>query len=154
MFVKSMKTTLSAFVLLSSFASLACAGKNEILGFSSSVSDPETGKVIMKMIRKANPSYFRRDAEHRKNRQGKLAYTLTSNGQGEGPTSPSKVTYSFTSVNLKTGTTKTSPFYEGLYEGNSYRLILELEMSGKLLTDKGKTFFERRAKEQAGVINK
>jgi hypothetical protein len=150
MFVKSMKSTISALTILSSLSSLAYAGKTEILRFSSSEQDPETGKAIMKMIRKANPSYFHRDAEQRTNRQGKPAYTLWSNGQGEGPTSHPKVTYSSTSVNLKEGFTETSLWYMG----SGYRLTLELKMSGKLLTDKGKAFFCKRAKENGTFIKK
>lgn len=147
MFVKSIKTTLTAFALLSSFSVLAHAGKTEILNFSSSEKDPETGKVIMKMIRKANPSYFRRDAEHRKNREGKPAYSLYSHGQGESQGNKG-VSYHSTTVNLKKGSTETSLNYEA----NGYTMILELKMSGKLLTEEGKVFFCNRAKENHSLI--
>lgn len=142
-----MKTTLSALAILSSLVSIAHAGKTEILNFSSSEKDPETGKAIMKMIREANPSYFRGDAEHRKNREGKPAYSLYSNGQGESQVTKG-VWYHSTTVNLKKGSTETSLNYEA----NGYTMILELRMSGKLLTKDGKAFFCKRAEENNSLI--
>lgn len=153
MFIKSMKTTLSALAILSSLGSLGHAGKGGITGFSSSTQDEATGKVIMKMIRKSNPSYFRGNAEHLTNQQGKLAYTLTSNGIGKGSTAPAKFRFEFTSVELVKGKlTKVSTSPQ--LQGNGYNMTLQLDMSGKLLTQPGRDFFIRRAREQGGVKNK
>jgi hypothetical protein len=146
MFVKFMKPTLSAFAVLASVSSFACAGK--ILDFSSSDQDPETGKAIMKMIRKANPSYFKRNAEHLTNKEGKLAYTLSSNGQAESSSSKATVNYSFTAFDSTTGVTHTTP----VYDGNGYHMILRLEMSGKLLTQEGRNFFSNLSKSQSRSI--
>ncbi|HUX79173.1 MAG TPA: hypothetical protein VMW10_05450 [Alphaproteobacteria bacterium] len=153
MFIKSIKTTLSAVAILSSLGSLGHAGKNEILQFSSSTADEGTGKVIMKMIRKSNPSYFRGNAEHLRNQQGKLAYTLTSNGIGQGSAAPAKFRFEFTSVEFVKGKlTKVSTSPQ--LQGNGYNMTLQLDMSGKLLTEKGRNFFTKRAREQSGVIRK
>jgi len=135
----------SALILLCSLFPSAQAGK--ILEFSSSEQDLVTGKQIIRMIREASPNYFVPNAEDLTNKQGKIAYTLTSNGQGQSNIVSSSVSFNYTSVNMQEGYTETSP----IYIGKGFSMVLHLKMSHRLLTGEGKKFFLDLAKKQSGI---
>ncbi|OJW48076.1 MAG: hypothetical protein BGO67_03340 [Alphaproteobacteria bacterium 41-28] len=136
------RLSLSLFILFSSLSSLTYAGKNTE-AFTSSENDHESGKVTLKMIRDADPSFFANDLEHEKNKMGKLSYSLASEKPEKFSSTSPSVVFLRPYVNINENYVDTTV----IYTGNGYKVRLNLIIPMNLLSEYGKIFLETMAKE-------
>lgn len=139
------KLSLSVFVLFSSISSQTFADKDD--GFSSSIEDQNTGKTIMKTIKKAYPEFFIKNVESKKNSKEKLLYTITSCRTEQAISKDSYVTFSNTLMNKDARDIETRV----CCIEKKQTISLDLVMSEDCLSKKGKKYFEALARAQSGI---